>query len=78
MKKITKKQIADAERVICEQVKDPYARQEVLCQLYWQLKTVKKLERFWKNIGEPPMIFCVRGQINIPLSQEVCRVLGLP
>jgi len=77
MNKITKEQLGNAENLICQQVKDLYDQQAVLSQLYYQIKLNKKLGSFWANTGEPPITFCIRGQLNIPLSIEVCKVLGL-
>jgi hypothetical protein len=75
--KITKKQLNAAEAIIYQQVKDPYARQDAISQLYWQVKMLKSFGNLWANTGEPPVMFCIRGQFNIPLSKEVCKALGL-
>jgi len=74
MTKITKEQLSAAEEIICREVKEPYSRQEALSQLYWQIKRLGKL---WRNAGEPPITFCIRGRLDLRLSRQVSEALGL-
>jgi len=75
--KITAKQIAVAEEIICQQIKDLYAQQEALVQLHRQVKLLKKLGNLWASNGEPAVTFCIRGHLDFRLSRQVSEVLGL-
>jgi hypothetical protein len=77
MVKITKKQIESAEEIIYKNVQDPYAQHEAISQLYWQVKLLKKLGNLWASDSEPAVTFCIRGHLDIRLSQAVSEALGL-
>jgi len=79
MVKIGKKQIDVAEEIIYKHVQDPYARHDALVQLHRQIKLINKvgLKSPWFKEGEPAVMFCVGGQLDIRLSRAVSEALGL-
>ena len=77
MVKISEKQLAVAEEIICRHVQDPYARHEAVIQLHQQVKLLKKLGSLQANDDGPAINLYIRGSLDIQLSREVCMALGL-